>query len=370
MRKGAIILDPMCGSGTTLRAALDQGLVPVGSDLDPLAVLISKVNTTPLDAALCEQAAKYVIIQAQRVHSDKVKLPWIDGDNETASFIDFWFAPQQINQLRRIVYVINELYAEQESMANFLKVALSRIIITKEMKASLARDTSHSRPHRVARTNSFDCYQGYLSSARQLAKRLPHEPVPHTANIVLSDARNLFYVDSESIDAVITSPPYLNAIDYMRGNKMSLVWLGYKIKDLKEIRSTNIGAEKRAPEQNNTSYLAMAIADMDFYRLLDHRQRGMFDKYILDILAMMRELSRVLKKGGKAIIVVGNSCLKEVFIKNTEAVIAAANTCGLVLNTDETRERRIPDNRRYLPINKSIPLAKRMRTETILSFTK
>lgn len=371
--RGSIVLDPMCGSGTTLRVALEQGLVPIGSDLDPLAVLISKVNTTPLNSAVCERVAQLVVDFAKQLPPapNAISLPWIDHDDETNSFISFWFAKQQIDQLRRLVYSINEVCkSEDESIINFLKVALSRIIVTKEMKASLARDTSHSRPHRVSLINDYDCYQGFLLSVKQLTKRIPQNPSTHQADVSVSDARVLRKVEDATVDAVITSPPYLNAIDYMRGNKMSLVWFGYKISDLRQVRGENIGAEKRLKTQPNKDYLEKTVAAMDFYHDLNVKQQNMFKRYVSDIYEMMNEVARVLKKDGKAILVVGNSCLKGVFIKNTDAVISAAKANGLSLNISETHEREIPENHRYLPINTAAHLAKRMRTETVLSFTK
>jgi DNA modification methylase len=369
--KGSVVLDPMCGSGTTLRVALERGLTPIGSDLDPLAVLISKVNTTPLDPTACEQMAQSVIEHAKQLCADVVSLPWVDEDQETYDFINFWFAEQQVKQLRRLVHSIGRICEpKDESIANFLKVALSRIIVTKEMRASLARDTSHSRPHRVSFTNNYDCYQGFLQSVKQLVKRIPQSTSTYQADVSQNDARALDDIDDATVDAVITSPPYLNAIDYMRGNKMSLVWFGYKISDLRLVRGQNIGAEKRFEGQLNKDYLEQAVASMNFYHELDTKQRDMFNKYVLDIYEMVAEVARVLKKDGKAILVVGNSCLKGVFIKNTDAVISAARANGLSLNTKETHERVIPESHRYLPINTTAHLAKRMRTETVLSFTK
>jgi hypothetical protein len=80
---------------------------------------------------------------------------------------------------------------------------------------------------------------------------------------------------------------------------------------------------------------------------------------------MLQESSRVLKPGGVATFVVGNSCLKGVYIKNSEAVRLAAEAANLGLV--ETYEREIPETSRYLPVT-GHQLAKRMRTETILSF--
>jgi len=72
--------------------------------------------------------------------------------------------------------------------------------------------------------------------------------------IIRADVRNIPITDG-FIDVVITSPPYLNAIDYLRGHKLSLAWLGYKISDIIPIRSNNIGAE-RVPEMSADLELA------------------------------------------------------------------------------------------------------------------
>ena len=89
--------------------------------------------------------------------------------------------------------------------------------------SSLARDTSHSRPHRVADENDFDVYDGFVRSARQLARRLNPQLIRGNAEVRISDARVLDTVDDQSIDLVLTSPPYLNAIDYLRGHRLTLV---------------------------------------------------------------------------------------------------------------------------------------------------
>src|SRR3954467_7928994 len=59
--QGAVVLDPMAGSGTVLRAASDQGLRGLGYDLDPLAVLLAKVWTTPVDPYQLQEAATSVV---------------------------------------------------------------------------------------------------------------------------------------------------------------------------------------------------------------------------------------------------------------------------------------------------------------------
>src|SRR4051794_30633388 len=87
---GGVVVDPMMGSGTVIRHASDLGLHAIGFDLDPLAVLMSRVWTTPVDdnriARLYAEAAK----TALATDPDEVELPWIDGDEETRNFIAYW----------------------------------------------------------------------------------------------------------------------------------------------------------------------------------------------------------------------------------------------------------------------------------------
>ncbi len=368
LQKGSTILDPMCGSGTTLRMAIKSSMNAIGSDLDPLAVLIATVGTTYLDEDTVVKVAQDVVSKARLLSLKETRLPWIDTDQETKAFIDFWFAKKQINDLRKIVTIIFRDY-ESETQS-FLKIVVSRLIITKDMSASLARDTSHSRPHRISLTNDYDVFANYIKYAKQVAQRLPKEPTS-LVKVSRSDARQLNDIADNSIDAVITSPPYLNAIDYMRGNKLSLVWLGYKVSDLRYVRGISIGAEKRLQESIDQGLLSRLTKDMHFYKDLGSPHKGMFERYMIDMLALMKEVRRVLKPGSKATLVVGNSCLRGTFIKNTTAVISAAEILGFKFLDEVAHE--LPQNMRYLPTpasSQKTPLSKRIRTESILYFSK
>ena len=85
----------------------------------------------------------------------------------------------------------------------------------------------------------------------------------------------------------------------------------------------------------------------------------------LGAVEMLEEVARVLKSGGRTKFLVGNSCLKGVFIKNSDAVEATAQMAGL--DVVEKIERELPVQRRYLPVLENSALGKRMRTETIIS---
>lgn len=372
LKHQTVVLDPMVGSGTVVRHASELGHQAIGFDLDPLAILMSKVWTTPIDDAVIAQFADELLSKVNDL-TDPVYLPWVDEDEETKKFIDYWFAEPQCSDLRRIAFALSQsdqlsLCAQKRAAANVLRIALSRIIITKDQGASLARDVSHSRPHKVANTSAFEVIPEFKRSILYVRRLLANAPPIGNVDIRIGDARSLKSVENGSIGAVLTSPPYLNAIDYMRGHRLSLVWLGHRLSDLRNIRSNSVGAE-RSIEQNLSTHLFGPILDaMCPLDDLTHRHASMVARYAEDMYRLMSEAARVLEPEGRAIFVVGNSCLRGVFIRNSEGLIKAGSMVGLRLLSQA--ERELPNRNRYLPMpaRTDEPLGKRMRTESVLTF--
>jgi hypothetical protein len=348
----------MCGSGTVLKHARERGMSAIGLDIDPLAVLVSRVACSHVDPEQLRRAARSLVEQARRLQS--AELPWVDEDPPTARFIKFWFYAKQREQLRRLASL---LAPRGGKIADALRVALSRTIITKDAGASRARDVSHSRPHRVRRTNAFDVYAGFLRAVEQMAPLIGQE-WPGTAQVSRGDARHLPRPLKGSVDLVVTSPPYLNAIDYMRGHRMSLVWLGHRVDDLTHVRSSSVGAE-RAPEPSSEGAIAAPR-----HKRLSGQQRGMLHRYLIDTDGLMREIATVLSPRGEAVVVAGDSTLSGTYIRNSRIIQAAAERHGLGL-IDRT-SRPLPSSSRYLPPPASTEgaLSKRMRREVVMRFSR
>ncbi len=368
LRRHDVVLDPMAGSGTVLWQAALAGHKAIGFDLDPLAVLISQVRTTRVRTELIEDISERVISKAKQMTTIEASLPWLDNDEETQEFIKYWFGRSQARQLRLIAHVLwkESMGGRLKAELDVLRLVMSRLIIRKKNGASLAWDISHSRPHKVMKSNTFDVFAEFLQTAGRITHELDLSPSLPETRIQLGDARRM-PLRSRSIDAVITSPPYFNAIDYLRGHKFSLIWLGYTLSQLRAIRSESIGAERRPNNGAQQSSVFKAFGNLS---ALPTRNTAMILRYAVDIQSFIDEIARVLKPDGKAVIVVGNSCIKDVFVKNSEAVVEAAKSAGLKLKTK--KERDLPTTSRYLPINvaPSNSLGRRMKTETVMMFQK
>ena len=358
---GGQVLDPMCGSGTVARAAVEAGLRCVGRDVDPLAVLMARAWTTPVDAASIRRGADDLVREAQGLSDGDVERP---TDPETSRFIAYWFAPRQEAALARLATVLRR---RDEPLRDVLAVALSRIIVSKERMASLARDTSHSRPHKVADANDFDVPVGFLRSARRVAALLGPDRIRGRADVRRGDARSLDDVDEASIDLVLTSPPYLNAIDYLRGHRLALVWLGHDVGALRSVRAGSVGAEQALPETGALPDVSRFVRDAPDSTFAS-RHWGWIRRYAADMTAVLRELGRVVKRGGRVVLVLGNSFLRGAAVDNAGLVESLARSIGF--ETTSRNEREIPARRRYLPPPGAGAgaLDARMRTETVLTF--
>lgn len=367
--KGSTILDPMVGSGTVLRQAVNLGHQAVGFDLDPLAVLMTRVWTTDVTERDIHREYKRLIRDAELIDLRSLKLPWVVSDRETSEFVNYWFGVKQRRSLQRLAYALykrrqSRLSASRRAAVDVLAIALSRIIITKDKGASLARDASHSRPHKVMERSDYDVFLGFSRSVALVSNRV-QGAVKGNVDVRLGDARKLPLKEA-SIDAVLTSPPYLNAIDYMRGHRLSLVWLGHKIDELRSIRGACIGAERAGTV--SSFHVSHVVDAMLSGQVLPSRFFSMIQRYAADLISMTAEIYRVLKNGGTATFVVGNSCLRDVFIRNADGMRVAGELAGL--NFMKLIERDLPDGNRYLPITSFGSLSRRMRTETVLTFRK
>lgn len=366
--KGAMVLDPMCGSGVVMRLSLLSGRNAIGFDIDPLAVLMTSVWTNHRSIDGISTLASDIVREASNLKLGEIKLPWMDRCDETKEFVRYWYAATQRKALRRLSYFLTQSKGNTPAhVLDCLWLALSRIIVTKHVGATLAWDVSHSRPHKVKSENDFDVFSEFVRSAERIGTLMADAPLSRSARVKRGDCRQLQTICDRKIDAIITSPPYLNAIDYLRGHKMSLIWMGYSIPQLRAIRATSLGTERVGTR---------AISQQDFRKLerrlpniarLPQRQANLVRKYALDTGEMLREMKRVIKPGGKLITVVGNCNVRGHFIENSKLYSVLAELAGFELIGQ--RKRPLTSSRRYLPATSSNKaLEKRMQYEVVQSF--
>ena len=163
---------------------------------------------------------------------------------------------------------------------------------------------------------------------------LSNTPKKHGRNlgpkskISLGDARRM-RIRSASIDLVLTSPPYLNAIDYMRCSKFSLVWMGYTVGEIRGLRAESIGTEIGLPYEDD-SEISSLISQLKL-SALPKQQRQLVAAYIADMRLALQEVARVLVPGGRAVYVLGENTIRGVYVRNAKIVRVLASRHGLRL---------------------------------------
>jgi len=368
------VLDPMAGSGTVLAVARAKGHHAYGFDLDPLAVLLAGVWTRTVDPARVVDKAEQVLSRARaRIQQLSTAQAYpADSDEETRSFIRYWFDDYVRRQLAALAYSIGRTH--EVAVREVLWSAFSRLIITKQAGASLAMDLSHSRPHKKFSRAPIKPFNRFADAVDLVVSNCPQTntgPVGPVAVARQGDARKL-KIATTSIDLVLTSPPYLNAIDYLRCSKFSLVWMGHTVSELRRIRAQSVGTEASSQQALDAAWVQALIRQLRIKPRLSARDHALLSTYAWDMGHAMGEVSRVLKRGGRAVYVVGDSTIRGTFIRNSAIIAAVALRNGLSL--ESRRSRTLPANRRYLPPpaqdGAKFMLNGRMRREVIVEFTK
>lgn len=368
---GEIVLDPMAGSGTALVEALLAKRRCIGIDLDPLACLIADVKTRPAGSFVSEQDIDRVIFNAVAALQHTALLDKIGEkrfDEKTRLFLDYWFLRPTQHELLSLLAAIDE---EQNPRAKqFFKVVFSSIIVTKSGGVSLARDLAHSRPHRDSEKPRQDAFELFRKKAVKALRGLRiFEKPTHDALVMRGDVRSL-PLQNNVIHLIVTSPPYANAIDYMRAHKFSLVWLGYPIDLLSTVRSSYIGAEKQ--NHHNGYYSSLANTVLKELDEVDQKRSKIVNQYFAEMLVALKEMYRVLTRQRYCIVVVGPSTVRGLQIPTQDILAELAEKVRF--QVIDVIQRQIDRDRRMLPAsfarNSNSMIEQRIHEEYVLVFRK
>jgi DNA modification methylase len=372
--KGETVMDPMMGSGTAIVEAFLCGRQAVGFDIDPLALMISGVKTHPVDFLEATWAGKRVVSSAIKLLQRASRLePAMRERFSPASleFINYWFGKQSQRELMALLLAI-----EREDLArpleDFFKVVFSSIIITKSGGVSRAYDLAHTRPHLLEGKpykDAIKVFQARLAKSAGLISQLPSNG--KHVEIKQHDCRRRLPLEESSVHLIVTSPPYANAIDYMRAHKFALVWFGEDIDELSTLRSTYIGSEKiGVPDTPDLPDSVRRIVER--LKAVDCKKSRVLAKYFAEMRLALCEMFRVLEPGRCCIVVVGTSTMRGQIIKTHELLGDIGDEIGF--ETVDIAARKLDRNRRMMPAafrrNYSSQIESRMHEEYIIGLFK
>ncbi len=262
---GSLVLDPYVGSGTTALEASLLGIDCIGVDVSPLCVLLTRVKTRSVTAVARVRSRVRAVLNEDEV--DPLDASIVQDDNPT--------------------------------VADFFQVA--RMVALSDVSRRKRDGHVSLRKNLLAMLESVEAHASALSRFRI---------TPGRVSAVLGDARDLRAagVKDASVDAVVTSPPYSIALDYVKNDDHALKALGVNSAAL---RGEMTGVRGRGPKDK------LALYNEDMQR-------------------MFHEVARVLKPGAKAAFVIGDATVDRSEYTTTREMGDWAVDAGL------EREREIP----------------------------
>ncbi|MBC8185008.1 DNA adenine methylase [candidate division KSB1 bacterium] len=288
--KGDTVYDPFLGSGTTCVEANALNRNAIGNDVNELAVLISKVKTTPIDIEKIRSLNSMInrtfirIEQFYDIHYEKIKI-----EKPTIVNLDLWFLDFVIDEL--VIIKDEILNLQDEDLRNFCLIALSGIIVKVSRQDS---DTRYVRVEKkIERKDVFDKFVKQLNKNIELMKKCYNSLKMGETTVKVADTRIEGIFEENSADLAVTSPPYPNAYDYHLYHKYRLFWLDMNPRDL---RKNEIGAHADYSKKNGHT-------EFDFKK---------------DMEKSFKTVSKILKKDKYFVFVIGDSILKGRNIKNNE----------------------------------------------------
>ncbi|HEU5055051.1 MAG TPA: DNA methyltransferase [Kofleriaceae bacterium] len=300
--RGAV-LDPFCGSGTTLVEARAAGRASTGGDLNPLAVAIARSKTwtaPPARRRALLETARAIAAEAleegkaaRRAGHHPAPLRRA-GKNPSARdrTIGEWFAPHVRRELEQIAALIDG--EPDRELREHLRVLLSSILYKVSRRAS---DTDPRRVERnIARGNPARLFAARAELLAAGLDELAARPGP-MPRVLCADARRL-EVPAGGFELCVTSPPYAGTYDYADLHGLRMAFLGI---DPGELERHEMGARAR------------------FAGGPDRRARALGD-YGRDLAAALAAVARALAPGGRAALVVGDSLAGRAPVRADELV--------------------------------------------------
>jgi len=348
-----VVLDNFAGCGTLLVEAGYLGLKSLGVEINPLSVLMSNVKCHSIKIPL-EKLKKAIqeylsMVEGEIKHfrninsgqtllvKNKVNVEEVKKESK-----QLLKELKKINGFENREMVINKIiiarklikFFQDKSIREFLLISLSGAI------SDIMRRTKNEL-EKVLRERMNDLYlRIYLFHKLNEVLKIDIKD----AKTYCGDARNMYMIEDESIDGIVNSPPYSTALDYIKNDYPQLILLKL-VEDMEKLEKDMMGNPRvnydrkellKLVENQQKDPLKMSLVARKYVDMLLNNGRQLAGlrvyKFFIDMLITLKEMYRVLKRGAKCVIIIGNNHFmvhnKYVEIPNDEVILDLAKHVG------------------------------------------
>lgn len=300
--ENSVVLDPFMGSGTTLVESLCSVKSAYGLDIDPLAKLISKAKTNRYNIGNIQSIAEE-ILQNKGKKIDDEDFPMDGVINPT-----HWFNRDNKSKLNFIFDKINSFQMTQEENEFFLCV-FSSVLRWVSNADDQSQKTYVSGTLKKSPPDAWEVFEKFVARSIKGIDELDFKRNQSSqVKILDGDALSIPLTDG-SVDLIVTSPPYVDSVDYMYNFMLEYFWLGPLLgvesrKQFNEMRKRSLGSKNPSTK---TEVPPAAISSMVCPTEIPSYRRSAVLSYFHSMEEHFKEASRVLKTNGRYVLVIGNS---------------------------------------------------------------
>ncbi|MEM3712378.1 MAG: DNA methyltransferase [Thermoproteota archaeon] len=312
--KESWVLDPFCGVGTTQLTCKEVGVNAVGMDIADLPVFVSKVKTADYDINVLKEISL-------KIFSEKFRKQDLSG---LSSFVRKAF-PRHV--LEDVLFFRSLVEKIEDDVANgFFKLGL----ISAAIKASyIVKDGGVLKIIKERNTPPFRKF--YRNRIKRMIRDLEDLKTLNPTIITLkADSRNLGFLGDNMFDAVITSPPYLNKIEYTRV---------YRVENELFFKEA---------EPMLRSYIGDWVKDDDSFEY--EGLPTIANAYFKDLRKVLTEIYRVLKEKGVGVFVIAQGVFPTGIVESEKIFSEIAAETGFKTERMWLVNRRVATRDRVVKI--------------------
>ncbi|MEM2946147.1 MAG: DNA methyltransferase [Candidatus Caldarchaeum sp.] len=352
---GDVVLDPFCGSGSVLVEATLTGRNSFGIDINPLACLLARVKTTPLNPNL-------IMNEWLRLRRDigrdlgllrfkqlEVKIPDFSKTN-----ISYWFKPYMIEELALIKMHLDEI--RDDKLRQFFYVCFSSTVrlVSGTRKGEFKLYRMPENDWKKFRPDVYEVFEKRvnhsISKMGEFFEFVSKNNVKSRTEVFEADTSKLFTQEfpedarkklaEESVNLIVTSPPYGDShttVAYGQFSRYSLVWLGYDLGRILEIDRRSLGGQQKKKDINSRTL------DQTIKRIPNKKRAKEVTSFFVDLNECLQKLYKVLAVNGYACFVLGNRTVNKMEVPTDKILTELGISVGFKPVT--IIRRRIPSKR-------------------------
>lgn len=336
-RSRPTVVDPFSGGGTSVVASTLLGLPVIGVDLDPFSALLSR-------ARVAVRADSKKVETLLRDRDGRGDLPFSDEARQMFRASDLRFAAITMNQIlngSKGAANFSGLLADPEGKFDSEVVALTAVVLGAMKTARVVRGSNpvwfrHALPGEVDRVAPLRTLAraASVTMLRDLSDLSTRVRRP-SAQVLYEDFRTTS-IASRKADILLTSPPYLNRLDYVVNHLGAISLLsGIVPESLDDLRRRMIGTTKVVDKEQTPAGLG-PLCRAFLEQVSSHPSKASssyyywtYLQYFKDMHISLANIARIVRPGGAGAMVLQNSFYKEIPIPVAEIVIEMAALHGI-----------------------------------------